>query len=117
MIHVRGDHPHFDPGDGRTECLPCGKWVFPVIHSCKGVPVTEAARLRRSGGKQAGRSRYQRALHLLVDATEEIRDWSPLPARAQRDAVGRALALIGEAADVLNEAVHMDTIDLDEEDR
>lgn len=42
----RGDHPHTDPGDGRTECSVCGKWVWPVTHSCKGVPVTEAARMR-----------------------------------------------------------------------
>lgn len=37
------DHPHTDPGDGRTECNVCGKWVYEVIHSCKGVPVTVAA--------------------------------------------------------------------------
>lgn len=43
---VSADHPHTDPGDGRTECQRCGKFVWPVIHSCKGVPVTEAARLR-----------------------------------------------------------------------
>ncbi|WP_328344639.1 hypothetical protein [Micromonospora sp. NBC_00421] len=43
---VTGDHPHTDPGDGRQECGRCGKWVFPVIHSCKGVPVTAAARAR-----------------------------------------------------------------------
>jgi hypothetical protein len=42
------DHPHTDPGDGRTECQTCGKWVHLVIHSCKGVPVTVAAR-QRSG--------------------------------------------------------------------
>lgn len=44
---VRADHPYTDPGDGRTECLTCGKWVFPAIHSCKRVPVTEAALKRR----------------------------------------------------------------------
>lgn len=38
-----GDHPHTDPGDGRTECDRCGKWIFEVIHSCKGVPVTARA--------------------------------------------------------------------------
>lgn len=37
------DHPHSDPGDGRTECDTCGKWVHEVIHSCKRVPVTDAA--------------------------------------------------------------------------
>lgn len=41
-----GDHPHNDPGDGRTECDVCGKWIWPAIHSCKGVAVTHAARLR-----------------------------------------------------------------------
>lgn len=40
------DHPYTDPGDGRVECEICGKWVYPVIHSCKGVPVTPAARER-----------------------------------------------------------------------
>lgn len=38
-----GDHPHTDPGDGRTECQTCGKFVWQVTHSCKGVPVTDAA--------------------------------------------------------------------------
>lgn len=42
-LKVTADHPHTDPGDGRTECDVCGKWVFEVIHSCKRVPVTEAA--------------------------------------------------------------------------
>ena len=41
------DHPHADPGDGRTECETCGEWVWLVTHSCKGVPVTEAAWARR----------------------------------------------------------------------
>ena len=40
------DHPHTDPGDGRTECDRCGKWVWLATHSCKGVPVTDAARAR-----------------------------------------------------------------------
>lgn len=40
------DHPHTDPGDGRTECPTCGKYVWRVTHSCKGVPVTPAARAR-----------------------------------------------------------------------
>lgn len=33
------DHPHSDPGDGRKECPTCGKWVWMVTHSCKGVRV------------------------------------------------------------------------------
>lgn len=40
------DHPHINPGDKRVECWTCGKWVHLVIHSCKGVPVTVAARKR-----------------------------------------------------------------------
>jgi hypothetical protein len=40
------DHPHTDPGDGRTECDTCGKWIYEAIHSCKGIPVTDAARER-----------------------------------------------------------------------
>ena len=49
-----GDHPHNDPGDGRTECGVCGKWVYECIHSCKGVPVTEAA-MRRYEARMANR--------------------------------------------------------------
>jgi hypothetical protein len=45
-MNAPGDHPHTDPGDGRTECNACGKFVWPVIHSCKRVPVTDAARAR-----------------------------------------------------------------------
>lgn len=41
------DHPHADPGDGRQECQTCGKWVWLVTHSCKGIPVTQAAMDRR----------------------------------------------------------------------
>jgi hypothetical protein len=40
---VQTDHPHTDPGDGRSECETCGKWVWSVTHSCKGIPVTAAA--------------------------------------------------------------------------
>lgn len=29
-------HPTIDPGDGRTKCEGCGKYVWPVIHSCRG---------------------------------------------------------------------------------
>jgi len=49
------DHPHSDPGDGRTECDTCGKWVFLVIHSCKRVPVTEAAWARRQARQPGAR--------------------------------------------------------------
>lgn len=34
------DHPYSDPGDGRSECETCGKWVWPFLHSCKGIRVT-----------------------------------------------------------------------------
>lgn len=44
------DHPHADPGDGRSECAACGKWVWLVTHSCKRVPVTEAALARAFAG-------------------------------------------------------------------
>jgi hypothetical protein len=37
------DHPHTDPGDGRSRCETCGKFVWPVTHSCKGVRVALAA--------------------------------------------------------------------------
>jgi hypothetical protein len=40
------DHPYEDPGDGRQECWLCGKWVWPVLHSCKRVPMTPDAELR-----------------------------------------------------------------------
>lgn len=50
-MSARGDHPHTDPGDGRTECQTCGKWVFECLHSCKGVPVTEAALARLRSGE------------------------------------------------------------------
>lgn len=40
------DHPYVDPRDGRQECDVCGKFVWPVIHSCKGVPITGAAKAR-----------------------------------------------------------------------
>lgn len=58
-VAVIGDHPHTDPGDGRVECYTCGKFVYPVTHSCKGVPVTPAAVQRgrnqfRSNGSNEG---------------------------------------------------------------
>lgn len=46
IVQPFGDHPYTDPGDGRKECWRCGKLVFEAIHSCKGVPVTEAAMRR-----------------------------------------------------------------------
>lgn len=50
-------HPHVDPEDGRTECGTCGKWVWPSIHSCKGWPVTESARLRFDASSTAADGR------------------------------------------------------------
>lgn len=32
-------HPTTNPGDGREQCEVCGKYVFPVTHSCSGVRV------------------------------------------------------------------------------
>lgn len=46
MTFVHADHPYTDPGDGRAECKTCGKWVWLIVHSCKGIPVTAAAKLR-----------------------------------------------------------------------
>lgn len=61
-----GDHPHHDPGDGRTECERCGKFVWPVTHSCKGVPVTDAVR-----------ARYQAAHAVTAVPAEQVRvDWA-----------------------------------------
>jgi hypothetical protein len=40
---VFADHPHTDPGDGRAQCAICGKWVWLVTHSCKGIRVAPAA--------------------------------------------------------------------------
>ncbi len=37
--------------DRRTECDVCGKYVWPVTHSCKGVPATPAAWDRRDARK------------------------------------------------------------------
>lgn len=47
------DHPHTDPGDGRKECLTCGKWVHLVTHSCKRVPLTEPAMARFRAAREA----------------------------------------------------------------
>lgn len=49
---VHADHPYTDPGDGRQECQTCGKWVWLVIHSCKGVPVTPAAVARAAAASE-----------------------------------------------------------------
>jgi hypothetical protein len=53
LMTPRGDHPYTDPGDGRTECGPCGKYVWPATHSCKRVPVTPAAQLRAQAAARA----------------------------------------------------------------
>jgi hypothetical protein len=51
-IPSRELNPIYDD-DGRTECEVCGKWVYPIIHSCKGMPVTAAASegYRQRGGE------------------------------------------------------------------
>lgn len=48
------DHPYSDPGDGRSECQTCGKFIWPATHSCKRVPVTQAA-MARYAEKLAGK--------------------------------------------------------------
>lgn len=45
------DHPRTDPGDGRTQCAVCGKWVWLVTHSCKGIRVTEPTEWEQEGEK------------------------------------------------------------------
>lgn len=52
----------------------------------------------------------RRAYALLGDAADEIRagDWTPPPSSEQRAAISRALALITEAKDALNEAAGFD---------
>lgn len=50
---VLADHPHTDPRDGRSECDVCGKFVWLVTHSCKGVPVTAAAMKRMEARRAA----------------------------------------------------------------
>ncbi len=47
------------------------------------------------------------AYRLLGDAADEIRagDWNPPPSAKQREAIRRALDLIGQAKAALNEAV------------
>jgi len=51
---ITPDHPHEDPHDGREECATCGKYVWPAIHSCKGVPVTDRAKARLITGVVSG---------------------------------------------------------------
>ncbi len=35
MTHI--GQPFHDPGDGRTKCETCQKYVWPAIHSCRGL--------------------------------------------------------------------------------
>lgn len=77
----RADHPHADPGDGRQECQTCGKWVWLVTHSCKGVPVTVAARVRATDARaesQAGLTDNER----LLIARNIAKPGTPLYAQA-----------------------------------
>ena len=50
------------------------------------------------------------AYRLLGDAADEIRagDWQPAPTPSQRDAILKALHLIGQAKDALNDAARAD---------
>ncbi|WP_431976159.1 hypothetical protein [Micromonospora haikouensis] len=63
------DHPHTDPGDGRTECDVCGKWVWSAIHSCKGVPVTPQARARYEERQRTARYRPGGQVTATLDDT------------------------------------------------
>ncbi|MFD6565478.1 hypothetical protein [Micromonospora profundi] len=73
------DHPHTDPGDGRTECERCGKFVWPAIHSCKGVPVTAAARARMGLPAARTTSAHDTAEQIRRDERERIRAALSLP--------------------------------------
>jgi hypothetical protein len=53
QARLSANHPHTDPGDGRTKCDLCGKFVWLVTHSCKRVPVTPAAIARYNEGRPA----------------------------------------------------------------
>jgi hypothetical protein len=55
VIRVHGEPDHDRPTLGEAtadlgcwceECVVCGRFVYPAIHSCGGVPVTSAARAR-----------------------------------------------------------------------
>lgn len=73
------DHPHHDPGDGRTECSTCGKYVWPAIHSCKGVPVTAAAKTRSDAHQAAKGSLLASLTAFGVDRDvlpEEVDGWA-----------------------------------------
>ncbi|MFY1686396.1 hypothetical protein [Plantactinospora sp. WMMB782] len=83
------DHPHTDPDDGRSECDRCGKFVWPAIHSCKGVPVTVAARARWD------------AAHAVEPVT------APNPADVEQWS-----ATINTAADILREYIARESPDL-----
>lgn len=72
MTNVYADHPYADPGDGRSECDRCGRFVRPVIHSCKGVPVTEAA--KRENRRRAELSKVA-ALGRISEDPAECAKW------------------------------------------
>jgi hypothetical protein len=111
---VLGDHPHTDPGDGRTECDTCGKWIWPVIHSCKRVPVTEAAWQRHQARITAaayGRGRDDCARRLegqrgeglctCADADDDpisIKTGEPMDHHCDCAAVEAAAAVLGSAS-------------------
>jgi hypothetical protein len=56
------DHPYTDPGDGRTQCETCGKYVWLVTHSCKGVRVAPAAAGRCVADRDALAEKVAQAL-------------------------------------------------------
>lgn len=103
-----GDHPHIDPGDGRTECYLCGKFVHDVIHSCKGVPVTRAAeeriRVLIDAVRKDERARLRAAL-TSPEVVEAAANHVPLGWDPKRNPYANvdeaARAILGAAAETL----------------
>jgi hypothetical protein len=88
------DHPHTDPGDGRSECDTCGKWVWPAIHSCKGVPVTAAALARATVAHRAAQQptpEDRRVLDLAFNAVSAALPVDRFVSLTERQAVAEAV--------------------------
>ena len=95
---MQPDHPHTDPGDGRTECERCGKWVWPVLHSCKGIPVTESARARHEPAPDPMSTEITAKVREIA---EEIETSFPFDDRAARGYLAGVAAGRKQAADAL----------------
>ncbi len=99
-IPVRVSHPTTDPRDGRTCCSGCGQYVWPVIHSCKGIPVggttvteTERKPLLGEDAVSAAVDAWHLACHDEVSTLDGMR---------------RAVAALGPAVAALVEAARAD---------